>query len=57
MNLRVTHEPGTHIVTDDETGEILIFALWGELQHVKLYELTRKMAGQPDQRRKFDDYA
>ena len=57
MNLRITYAPGVNIVADEDTGEILIFSLWGELEHVKLYELTRKMPGERDQRRRFGDYA
>ena len=56
MNVRTDYEPGVYTVTDDDTGEILIFALWGELKHVKLYDLTRKMSGETH-RRKFNDYA
>jgi hypothetical protein len=49
--------PNVHTVTDEDTGEILIFALWGQLEHVKLFELTRKLADGTTERRAFDDYS
>lgn len=42
MNLRTRYRPGVYTVTDDDTGEILIFSLWGTLEHVRLFDLTRE---------------
>ena len=42
MNTRTTYAPGVTTIRDEDTGEVLVFALWGELEHVKLYELLRQ---------------
>lgn len=41
MHTRTTYAPGVTTIRDDDTGEVLVFALWGELEHVKLYDLVR----------------
>ena len=59
MNLRNDYKPGLYTVTDEDTGEILIFALYGELQYSRLYELSR-VDPQTSKRQKnqmFSDYA
>lgn len=42
--MRIQREAGggCYTVTDVETGELLIFSLWGELEHVRLFDLVRK---------------
>lgn len=42
MNLRTRYMPGVYTVTDEDTGEILIFSLWGTLEHARLFDLTRE---------------
>lgn len=44
MKLRTEYKPGFYTVTDEDTGEILVFALWGELEHVRLFELSRRIS-------------
>ena len=58
MNLRTTFAPGVYTVTDDDTGEILIFALAGELQYSRLYELSRvdPETGKRTKNQLFSDY-
>ncbi len=40
MNLRTRYRPGVYTVTDDDTGEILIFSLMGTLEFVRVYDLN-----------------
>ena len=39
MNVRIEYAPGVTTVRDDDTGEILIFALIGNGPFSKFYEL------------------
>lgn len=59
MNLRNDYKPGLYTVTDEDTGEILIFALYGELQYSRLYELSRvdPQTGKRQKNQMFSDYA
>jgi hypothetical protein len=54
MNLRTRYMPGVYTVTDEDTGEILVFALWGTLQHVRLFDLSVRHTQRRSPR---DDYA
>jgi hypothetical protein len=42
VNVRTEYTPNVYTVTDEDTGEVLVFSLWGELKHVRLFDLTRK---------------
>lgn len=53
MNVRTEYAPGVITITDEDTGEILVFSLWGQLEHVKLYEISRKAS---EKRPLFADY-
>ena len=48
MKLRTRYSPSVYTVTDEDTGEVLAFTLWGELKHVRLFSIssgrTRKSA-------------
>ena len=46
---RVERSPGVYAITDTETGEILIFTLYGKLPFVRVFEMTRRL-NSPDGR-------
>lgn len=59
MNVRREFQPGLYTVTDEDTGEVLIFSFYGNLPYVRLFELIR-IDPHTGQRRKnalFSDYA
>lgn len=42
MNVRTEYTPNVIRITNDDTGEVLVFSLCGELKYVRLFELRRE---------------